>query len=106
MKVGAFGELAIFRGKFLLRSRDEPESDVARVGAGVFGGLRVLQDGVAGRFADERRTAFTGIEVVVQEMVEAGIDQCSAFAIRLESDGDVERCAGQLAFSGRDYART
>src|SRR5436309_1288406 len=95
-----------FRGKSLLWSRGEPQGDVAPVGVSVFGGLGIFDDGVAGRFADKRRAALAGVEVVVQEVVEAGIDQRPSLAIRLESDCDIKRSTGQFALAGRDDART
>src|SRR5438270_905108 len=91
--------------------RREPEREIADVRLDVFERARLAPVSVAGRLGDEARRAPAGVEVVVNEVVEARLGdaapECVALpdARALEGDGEVEGAARRLAHAGRDDAR-
>src|SRR5262245_26955137 len=69
----------------------EPIREIANVSPGVFHSFGIVLHAASGGFGNVRGTSATGIEIVIEEMVEARIrDGTATRTVALESNREVE----------------
>jgi len=83
----------------------KPLGDVLGIHPCIRRSLLALQDTIATRLGNERRTSHPRVEVVVEEMVEARVHDCSTSTVALKRNRDIEMLSRRQTRSGRDDPR-
>jgi len=83
----------------------KPLGDVLAIHPCIRRSLLALQDTIATRLGNERRTSHPRVEVVVEEMVEARVHDCSTSTVALKRNRDIEMLSRRQTRSGRDDPR-